>query len=115
MGLSEVSPGCEYSVEGRECSGDAGEPMQLKDEDLWAIATGKDFSGVERHFLVYANRRGFTITSRTKESHSTLKELTEGNVKEEIALLHRVSIDRFQHRPRPVHLMSSNDSRLVSS
>jgi hypothetical protein len=82
--------------------------MQLKDEDLWAIAIGPDFSGVERHLLIYANRRGFTIRSRTKGSHSTLKEFTENNVGEEIALLHRVSIDRFQHRPRPVHSMSSH-------
>jgi hypothetical protein len=80
--------------------------MQLKDEDLWAIATGQDLAGIERHFLVHANRRGFTITSRTKGSHSTLKALTEGNVREEIALLHRVTIERFQHRPRPLHSMS---------
>src|ERR1700730_8431227 len=93
---------------GRE-SGDAREPMQpLRDEDLWAIAIGADSSGFERHFLVYANRRGFTIRSRTKGAHSTLKELTEGNVKEEIAFVHRTSIDRFQHRPRPLHSMRSN-------
>jgi hypothetical protein len=82
--------------------------QQLKDEDLWAIAIGADSSGFERHFLVYANRRGFTIRSRTKGTHSTLKELTERNVMEEIAFVHRISIDRFQHRPRPVHSMRSN-------
>jgi hypothetical protein len=84
--------------------------MLLKDEDLWAVAIGPDLSGVERHFLVYANRRGFTIRSRTKGSHSTLKELTEGNVKEEIALLHRVGVERFQHRPRPLHSVRPSDN-----
>jgi hypothetical protein len=74
----------------------------LKDEDLWAIAIGADSSGFERHFLVYANRRGFTIQSRTKGTHSTLKELTEGNVREEIAFIHRINVNRFQHRARPV-------------
>jgi hypothetical protein len=85
--------------------------MQLKDEDIWAIAIGVDFSGVERHFLVYANRRGFTIRSRTRGTHSTLKELTESNVREEIAFVHRTSIDRFRHRPRLLHSMSSNEPR----
>jgi hypothetical protein len=72
--------------------------MQLKDEDIWAIAIGRDLSGIERHFLVYTNRRGFSISSRTKGAHSTLKELTENNVREEIAFVHRVNIDRFQYR-----------------
>jgi hypothetical protein len=76
--------------------------QRLKDEDLWAIAIGADSSGLERHFLVYANRRGFTIRSRTKGTHSTLKQLTEGNVREEIAFIHRINVNRFQHRARPV-------------
>jgi hypothetical protein len=83
--------------------------MQLKDEDIWAIAIGMDFSGIERHFLVYANRRGFTVRSRTKGMHSTLKELTESNVKEEIAFIHRITVNRFQHRPRPLYAMRPSD------
>jgi hypothetical protein len=75
-------------------------PMQLRDENIWAVATGKDLSGIERHFLVYANRRGFTISSRTNGAHTTLKELSEKNVSEEIACLHRINIDRFQYRRR---------------
>jgi hypothetical protein len=75
--------------------------MKLKDEDIWAIAIGTDSTGIERYFLVYANRRGFTIRSRTKGTHSTLKELTESNVMEEIALLHRTKVERFQYRRPP--------------
>jgi hypothetical protein len=84
--------------------------QQLKDEHLWAIAIGADSSGLERHFLIYANRRGFTIRSRTKGTHSTLKELTEDNVREQIAFVHRITIDRFQHRARPVFSVNSNDA-----
>jgi hypothetical protein len=78
--------------------------MELKEEDIWAIAIGMDSTGIERHFLVYANRRGFTIESRTKGTHSTLKQLTESNVTEEIALLHRTKIERFKYRRPPQSL-----------
>jgi hypothetical protein len=72
--------------------------MQLKDENIWAIAIGTDTSGDEKHFLVYANLRGFTIASRTFRTHSTLKELTERTVITEISTVFRVDIDRFQLR-----------------
>jgi hypothetical protein len=83
--------------------------MQLNDDDIWAIAIGMDLTGIERNFLIYANRRGFTIRSRTKGTHSTLKELNENNVREQIAFIYRINIDKFQHRPRPVHSMGSNN------
>ena len=73
--------------------------MRFRDEELWAIAIGTDPAGVERHFLVYAHRRGFTVRSRTRGAHSTLKELNESNVRDEIALVHRTKIDRFHYRP----------------
>lgn len=74
--------------------------MQFRDEDLWAVAIGTDPDGMERHFLVYAHRRGFTIRSRTKGAHTTLKELNENNVRDEIALVHRAQIAAFHYRPR---------------
>jgi len=74
--------------------------VEFRDEDLWAVAVGTDPSGVERHFLVYAHRRGFTIRSRTKGAHTTLKELNENNVRDEIALVHRTQIGAFRYRPR---------------
>jgi hypothetical protein len=90
-----------WGREGNQCS--------LMDDDLWAIATGMDFPGIERHFLVYANRRGFTIRSRAKGTHSTLKELSENNVREEIAFIRRINVNRFQHRPRPLYSMRPSD------
>ena len=74
--------------------------MELRDEDLWAIAVGLDPDGSERHFLVYAHRRGFTIRSRTQGAHSSLRELNEANVRDQIALVHRTRIEQFKHRPR---------------
>jgi hypothetical protein len=84
------------------------DPMQPKDDDIWAIAIGMDSFGIERNFPNYANRRGFTVRSRTKGSHSTLKQLTESNVRKQIAFVHRIRIDRFQHRPRNLHPMEAN-------
>ena len=74
--------------------------MELRDEDLWAIAVGTDAEGGERHFLVYAHRRGFTIRSRTMGTYCSLRELSEDNVKDQIALLHRTRIEQFKYRPR---------------
>jgi len=74
--------------------------MELTDDDLWAIAVGVDPDGSERHFLVYAHRRGFTIRSRTRGVHTSLRELNEANVRDQIALLHRTRIEHFKYRPR---------------
>ena len=74
--------------------------MPLRDEAIWAIAIGIDPSGDEKHFLVYENLRGFTVTSRTFRTHSTLKKLSESTVISEISAVFRVDIDRFQYREK---------------
>jgi hypothetical protein len=83
--------------------------MQLNDDDIWAIAIGMEFTGIEKNFLIYANRLGFTLRSRTKGAHSTLKELNENNVREQIAFIYRINIEKFQHRPRPVRSMGPHN------
>jgi hypothetical protein len=92
-GLPEVPARCECWI-GRFGGGLRArkDPMQLNDDDIWAIAIGMDLTGIERNFLIYANRRGFTIRSRTKGTHSTLKELNENNVREQIAFIYRINI-----------------------
>lgn len=64
-------------------------------ERVWGVAIGTDSEGHEKHFVVYSQQRGFAVKGRTRR-YSTLRVLTEQNVAAQIALLHRVKIDRFE-------------------